>query len=170
MTSVVRWGTAQAGDWCIFLAATAEGLCATTLPGDPVQQLMLWVEKHLPGATLLHDEAVLQPYARQFEEYFAGKRTQFDIPLDLRGTPFQCAVWRALCAIPYGVTRSYASIASDIGKPTATRAVGAANGQNPLPIIVPCHRVIGKHGALTGFGGGLAMKAALLRLEGIALA
>ena len=101
----------------------------------------------------------------QLAEYFAGSRTQFDIRLALRGTPFQLEVWRALQQIPYGETRSYADIARSIGRPAATRAVGAANGANPIPIIVPCHRVIGSNGSLTGFGGGIAVKRRLLDLE-----
>jgi len=102
---------------------------------------------------------------RQLAEYFAGKRTQFDLPLDPRGTAFQKAVWRSLRQIPFGETRSYGEIASTIGAPRANRAVGAANGKNPLSIVVPCHRVIGANGALTGFGGGLETKAQLLALE-----
>ncbi len=102
---------------------------------------------------------------RQLEEYFAGTRKQFDIPLALRGTPFQLEVWHALQQIPYGETRTYAGIAHAIGRPTATRAVGAANGANPIPIIVPCHRVIGSNGSLTGFGGGIDVKRRLLDLE-----
>jgi methylated-DNA-[protein]-cysteine S-methyltransferase len=102
---------------------------------------------------------------RQLSEYFAGSRKEFDVPLALRGTPFQLDVWRALQRIPYGETRSYEQIAHSIGRPTATRAVGAANGANPIPIIVPCHRVIGKNGALTGFGGGIPVKRMLLDLE-----
>jgi methylated-DNA-[protein]-cysteine S-methyltransferase len=102
---------------------------------------------------------------RQLSEYFAGSRKEFDVPLALHGTPFQLDVWRALQRIPYGETRSYEQIAHSIGRPTATRAVGAANGANPIPIIVPCHRVIGKNGALTGFGGGIPVKRKLLDLE-----
>jgi methylated-DNA-[protein]-cysteine S-methyltransferase len=103
----------------------------------------------------------------QLEEYFAGARRDFDLPLAPRGTPFQRAVWRALSAIPFGVTRTYGEIAAVVGKPTASRAVGAANGQNPIAIVVPCHRVIGANGTLTGFGGGLPMKKWLLRHEGV---
>ena len=102
---------------------------------------------------------------RQLAEYFVGHRKQFDLPLAPRGTAFQLEVWRALLRIPYGETRSYADIARSIGRPTATRAVGAANGANPIPIIIPCHRVIGTSGALTGFGGGIAVKRRLLDLE-----
>lgn len=101
----------------------------------------------------------------QLEEYFAGARQQFDLPLHPVGTPFQCAVWMALTQIPYGITISYADLAMYIRKPSAVRAVGAANGRNPLPIVVPCHRVIGRDGSLTGFGGGLPVKAKLLAWE-----
>jgi methylated-DNA-[protein]-cysteine S-methyltransferase len=101
----------------------------------------------------------------QLTAYFAKQLREFDLPLAPRGTPFQLDVWRALRAIPYGETRSYSQIAQIIGKPEAIRAVGAANGANPLPIVVPCHRVIGSNGSLTGFGGGLEMKRYLLDLE-----
>ncbi|HYN14664.1 MAG TPA: methylated-DNA--[protein]-cysteine S-methyltransferase [Terriglobales bacterium] len=106
------------------------------------------------------------PYARQLEEYFAGKRRAFDVPLDLRGTAFQKRCWQELLKIPYGETRSYADIARAIGNPLAVRAVGLANGQNPIAIVVPCHRVIGSDGSLTGYGGGLEVKRRLLELEG----
>jgi methylated-DNA-[protein]-cysteine S-methyltransferase len=109
-----------------------------------------------------------KPFAaarRQLDEYFSGERTEFDLPLRLTGTEFQLAVLAELRKIPYGATASYRDVAERIGRPKAVRAVGAANGRNPLPIIVPCHRVIGAGGDLTGFGGGLDTKAALLRLE-----
>jgi methylated-DNA-[protein]-cysteine S-methyltransferase len=102
---------------------------------------------------------------RQLSEYFARKRTHFDLPLDPRGTDFQKKVWRSLRQIPFATTTSYAEIARSIGSPRASRAVGAANAKNPLSIVVPCHRVIGSNGALTGFGGGLEIKAQLLALE-----
>jgi methylated-DNA-[protein]-cysteine S-methyltransferase len=113
-------------------------------------------------------DASLVSARAQFEEYFAGKRTTFDLPLDLHGvggTEFQRRVWAALTEIPYGETISYGELARRIGQPTAVRAVGLANGRNPLPIIVPCHRVIGANGSLTGFGGGIDRKRALLDLE-----
>ncbi|MDE2234437.1 MAG: methylated-DNA--[protein]-cysteine S-methyltransferase [Gammaproteobacteria bacterium] len=102
----------------------------------------------------------------QLCEYFAGQRREFDVPLAPRGTEFQLRVWNALRAIPYGSTWSYGQLARRIRKPQAARAVGAANGQNPIPIIIPCHRVIGADGSLTGFGGGLKIKRQLLELEG----
>jgi len=108
---------------------------------------------------------VLRETARQLREYFAGARRQFDLPLEFRGTNFQRRVWAALLMIPYGETRSYGQIAEQLGNPAAVRAVGAANGRNPISIIAPCHRVIGMSGDLTGFGGGLDAKAFLLSLE-----
>ena len=108
---------------------------------------------------------VLAELQRQLTLYFSGRLQTFDLPLGPKGTPFQQDVWRALTTIPYGKTVSYADIAKTIGRPDAVRAVGAANGQNPIPIVIPCHRVIGSNGSLTGFGGGLPMKRALLELE-----
>ena len=107
----------------------------------------------------------LETGKRQLREYFDGKRREFDLPLAPDGTGFQCRVWRELRRIPYGETISYGELARRIGKPTAARAVGAANGRNPLAIVVPCHRVIGADGTLTGYGGGLPVKEALLALE-----
>ena len=104
--------------------------------------------------------------ARQLRAWFSGILREFDLPLDPHGTPFQQRVWREVAEIPYGRTRSYQQIAAAIGSPRAVRAVGAANGANPLPIIIPCHRVIGANGNLTGYGGGLALKRRLLEMEG----
>lgn len=108
---------------------------------------------------------VLEEASKQLLEYFNGKRKQFDLPLHLEGTVFQKKVWKALCNIPYGETRSYKQIAEAVGSPKAMRAVGGANHNNPIMIVVPCHRVIGANGSLVGFGGGLPMKVTLLELE-----
>jgi len=138
----------------LLLAVSERGLVALQFSGRRIPAG--WVES----------EEKIAPFARQLEEYFAGRRRQFNLPLDLRGTDFQKRCWRALLKIPYGETRSYADIARAIGKPSAVRAVGLANGQNPIAIIVPCHRVIGSDGSLTGYGGGLENKRRLLELEG----
>jgi len=111
-------------------------------------------------------ERAMRPYARELEEYFAGQRREFGFPLDLRGTEFQLACWRALLQIPYGETRTYADIARAVGNPTGFRAVGMANNRNPVAIVVPCHRVIASDGTLCGYGGGLDVKRKLLELEG----
>jgi methylated-DNA-[protein]-cysteine S-methyltransferase len=121
-----------------------------------------------PPGEWLQQEQPFRPAITQLREYFAGTRRHFELALAPRGTPFQLAVWQVLRAIPYGQTMSYGEIARGLGRPEAARAVGLANGANPLPIIVPCHRVIGADGSLTGFGGGLPIKRALLQLEGAA--
>lgn len=120
----------------------------------------------VPPDDWTHDASPFDAACRQLDEYFAGKRRMFELALAPTGTAFQLAVLRALQEIPYGQTRSYRDIADSIGKPAAVRAVGAANGRNPLPIVIPCHRVIGADGSLTGFGGGLDAKRYLLALEG----
>jgi methylated-DNA-[protein]-cysteine S-methyltransferase len=111
------------------------------------------------------DSTVARETADQLSEYFQGKRTRFELPLDVQGTPFQKAVWNELLRIPYGETRSYGEIAKAIGRPGAARAVGMANHDNPIAIVIPCHRVVGKDGSLTGYAGGLQLKAQLLSIE-----
>ena len=118
-----------------------------------------------PEPDWIFNEKPFEEVRRQLDEYFSGARKEFDLPLQLSGTEFQVQVLQELQRIPYGETTSYGAIAKRIGRPKAMRAVGAANGRNPIPIIIPCHRVIGSSGDLTGFGGGLDTKAALLRLE-----
>ena len=142
------------------LVATDKGLRAVSWRGEETS-----VE--LPSDMLDgSDHSVLARAATQLAEYFRGDRTSFDLPLDLRGTDFQVAAWRALGDIPYGSTRSYGEQAALIGRPKAVRAVGQANGRNPVPIVLPCHRVIGANGSLVGFGGGLDTKTLLLQHEG----
>ena len=120
-------------------------------------------------ADCVDDPKRLASYRKQLDEYFAGKRQEFTVPLDLRGTDFQKRCWQQLLKIPYGQTRSYRQIAEAVGNRNAVRAVGLANGQNPIAIIVPCHRVIASDGTLCGYGGGLDVKEELLRLEGARL-
>ncbi len=143
----------------LFVAASSVGLRAIEFRDNrhPVKRDDDWQAG---------DNAVLRKARRQLDEYFAGKRRAFDLPLSPQGTDFQRTVWTMLASIPYGETISYAQLASRVGKPSAMRAVGAANGRNPLPIVLPCHRVIGADGSLTGFGGGLPTKQFLLKLEG----
>jgi methylated-DNA-[protein]-cysteine S-methyltransferase len=143
----------------LTLVASATGLAA-----------ILW-ENDKPGRVRLNivaedgNHPVLREAERQLQQYFAGARTKFDLPLDFAGTDFQKAVWAALLTIPFGETRSYAQIAAQVGSLKAVRAVGTANGRNPISIVAPCHRVIGSNGALTGFAGGLDAKQTLLELE-----
>jgi methylated-DNA-[protein]-cysteine S-methyltransferase len=118
-----------------------------------------------PDPAWTRDDGAFVDLRDQLDLYFGGQLRRFDLPLAPAGTPFQMRVWEALRAIPYGQTRTYGQIAQSIGRPSACRAVGAANGANPLPIVVPCHRVVGSDGSLTGFGGGIEVKARLLRFE-----
>ena len=164
----VRWPS-PLGE--LLLAGEEGSLAALHLPG-----------RHRPGEGWIQAAGPFAQAIQELEEYFAGERASFDVPLRISetspasfgakaphqshlGSPFDRAVWEQLAAIPYGETRSYGQIARDIGRPDRARAVGAANARNPLPIIVPCHRVVGSDGSLTGYGGGLAMKEALLALE-----
>jgi methylated-DNA-[protein]-cysteine S-methyltransferase len=142
----------------LLVAADAAGLRRIVFPSRGKAQA--------PEADWVRDPAPFRELARQLGEYFAGTRRTFSLGLAPEGTEFQRATWRALSEIPYGTTISYAELARRVGRPAASRAVGAANGANPLPIVVPCHRVIGANGSLTGFGGGLPTKRALLELEG----
>jgi len=142
----------------LLLARTAKGLAGIWFDG----------QKHHPAPLSVvrrPDDALLRRAADQLHAYFAGETLRFDVPLDLHGTPFQRAVWQALLAIPGGETRSYAEIAKALGAATAVRAVGAAVGRNPVSVIVPCHRVLGSDGSLTGYAGGVERKRALLALE-----
>lgn len=141
----------------LLLAGDDDALCLVSFPEGSMRRD--------PDPDWIYNEKPFATARQQLTEYFAGERREFDLPLKLNGTEFQMNVLHALQQIPYGETMSYADIAERIGRPKAVRAVGAANGRNPIPIIVPCHRVIGSHGDLTGFGGGLDTKEALLRLE-----
>ena len=148
------------------LAATSRGLAYLELPHASGRGLAGWCVRHAPDAELEEAWAPHRATIAQLLEYLDGKRTAFDLPLDLRGTPFQLEVWQALLRIPYGEVRTYAEVAQAIGRPAAVRAVGAANGANPVPLVVPCHRVVATGGKLGGYGGGLPLKARLLALEG----
>jgi len=141
----------------LLLVGDGRGLCGLHFQdgAHPLEIDEAWKKQRSPFADVI----------KQLEQYFAGRLKQFTVPLSLQGTDFQLSVWQALTTIPYGITASYGSIAEKIGNPKSSRAVGAANGQNPVSIIVPCHRVIGQNGKLVGYGGGLPIKTALLELE-----
>lgn len=149
-----------------MLAAWSEaGVCRLAPPGHGMDELHAWADGHAPGAPLLPAESDPFGLQAQLDEYFAGARQDFDLPLDPRGTPFQRAVWAAVCAVPYGETRSYADIARTVGRPTAARAVGAANAINPVCLVIPCHRIIGADGTLKGYAGGVLNRRLLLGIE-----
>jgi methylated-DNA-[protein]-cysteine S-methyltransferase len=165
MKPTLYWTRLVYVNWKLYMAATSNGLCYVGSQDKPFEELEVWVNKHYPGSPLVQDDNVMQPYVSEFIEFFKGTRNSFTIYQELKGTVFQTAVWNALCKIPYGETWTYSDIASAIQKPSAVRAVGAAIGANPVLLTVPCHRVIGKNGKLTGFRGGLDMKEKLLELE-----
>lgn len=154
---VYKWLDSPVGR--LKLVATDEGLAGILWPTDRPGRVRLTLDAEDAG------HPVLAEAERQLAEYFDGRRKTFNLKLDFAGTAFQRKVWRALLTIPFGETRSYAQIAKQIGSPSASRAVGAANGRNPISIVAPCHRVIGADGRLTGFAGGLGAKAYLLALE-----
>ncbi len=150
----------------LFVAGTERGLrYVEFMDRRSLKRTIAAHEEALPGATWEPSLLELKPVTEQLEDYFCGSLMEFSLPLDLAGTDFQLQVWKALCAIPYGETRTYGQIAKAIGQPKAARAVGLANNQNPIVIIVPCHRVVGADGSLTGYGGGLPRKRKLLDLE-----
>jgi methylated-DNA-[protein]-cysteine S-methyltransferase len=157
--NVIRCTTIETPLGTLLLAASEQGMRGIWFDG----------QRHFAGrgADWIDDarHPVLRAAAEQLTAYFAGTLRRFDVPLDAQGTPFQRSVWRAIAAVPYGVTQSYAALAAVAGAPGAARAAGAATGRNPLGIIVPCHRIVGAQGALTGYAGGLPRKRALLALE-----
>ena len=155
--SSVFYTQAQSPLGPLLLVGTGEALTGIWLPSGR--------DRRDPEPSWIESPRAFREAVRQLDAYFAGKLRQFDLPLAPGGTPFQQRVWQALLGIPYGETVSYGQLARSIDRPSAFRAVGSANGQNPLSIVVPCHRVIGSNGQLVGYGGGLPVKSALLELE-----
>jgi len=147
------------------IASTEKGLAYVELPHASGRGFRGWLGRHAERAEVQEGYAANRVAVAQLLEYLEGKRTAFELPLDLRGTPFQVAVYTEVAAIPYGESRSYSEIAERVARPRAVRAVGAANGANPIPLVVPCHRVIGSRGQLQGYAGGLDLKARLLAME-----
>ena len=165
MSTTTRLGAARAGLLSHTPVSTPIGML-TVIGSDAGIRAILWDGEEVPGGVTDNGGiAVLAEAAAQLEAYFNGERTAFDLPLDLVGTPFQLEAWRALAEVPFGTTVTYGEQARRLGRPNAFRAVGAANGANPVPIVLPCHRVVGSDGSLTGFGGGLATKRWLLDHE-----
>jgi O-6-methylguanine DNA methyltransferase len=147
------------------IASTERGLAYVELPHASGRGLDGWLRRCMPGAECVDGFAPNRVAVRQIVEYLEGKRREFDLNVDLRGTDFQLKVWDALLEIPYGETCSYSDIAARVGQPNAVRAVGSANGANPVSLVVPCHRVIAADGKLGGYGGGLPLKRKLLAME-----
>ena len=164
---MIVWAASKSRVGTIRVAATSRGVCKITLGLETAADFFGWLERYVAHAPRRPERSgIVELALDQIIEYLGGQRREFDLPLDLRGTEFQRRVWSAVAGIPYGETRTYTDIARAIGKPKAVRAVGAANGANPLPLVVPCHRVLGSDGSLTGYGGGLDVKQKLLEMEG----
>ncbi|MFC5450933.1 methylated-DNA--[protein]-cysteine S-methyltransferase [Paenibacillus aestuarii] len=168
------WTIMQADNWHLLIAATDQGLCFLQFLIQPPSRytedeawtdLVKWARIHAPKLEWVSQTEPLQPYMEQVAQFLRGERGAFTVPLDLRGTPFQRRVWEALLQIPHGHTRNYSEVAASLEQSLAVRAVGTAIGANPVLIVVPCHRVLGKNGALTGYRGGLPNKESLLLLE-----
>ncbi len=153
----------------MHVASTEGGACKIRLPKEDEESFFRWLNKVFGLDSIVEDRGRNEAVIAELERYLRGELREFSCRLDLRGTEFQLAVWEEMRSIPYGATRAYSEIAQAIGRPRAYRAVGAACAANPLPIIVPCHRVIGRDGSLRGYGGGLELKEALLKLEGAIL-
>ncbi|MBI4768072.1 MAG: methylated-DNA--[protein]-cysteine S-methyltransferase [Deltaproteobacteria bacterium] len=151
----------------IYVAASEKGLCLLSLSSHPVESFFEKILTRFQPNFFTQNPDPFQDLYRQMDRYLSGHRVVFELSLDVQGTPFQVQVWEALKAIPYGETRSYGEIARAVHRPRAYRAVGQANHNNPVPIVVPCHRVIGSGGGLVGFGSGLPLKEKLLDLERI---
>jgi len=149
----------------MYIIASDDGLVYIGTPNAPFEEVEVWAKKSFKGYRFEDNKEKLQQYVKQLSAYFNKELTEFDLPIHVKGTPFQLAVWDALKELPYGTTTTYSDIAHRIGNPKAVRAVGSAIGANPILAIIPCHRVIGKDGKLTGFRSGLAMKEFLLELE-----
>jgi methylated-DNA-[protein]-cysteine S-methyltransferase len=149
----------------MYIIASDEGLVYIGTPNTSFEEVEKWAQKTFKGYSFEENKEQLMPYVEQLTAYFNRELTEFNLPIHVKGTSFQLAVWEALKELPYGTTTTYSAIAERIGNPKAVRAVGSAIGANPILAIIPCHRVIGKNGKLTGFRSGLTMKEFLLELE-----
>lgn len=165
----VYWTITHFEEKTFLFAATNNGLCYVDCHNEPLLVFKKWCQKNLPTFTLIEDMMQLNRYITELKQYFSGEKETFTSPLDLYGTEFQLIVWKSLQTITYGNVISYSDIAKEINKPTAVRAVATAIGANPILIFIPCHRVIGKDGSLTGFRAGLNVKKQLLVHEKVAI-
>ena len=167
--TTVYWTRLAIENWPLIIAATEKGLCFVGGLDDGLEELSKWQQRKFPTYMLQQNEGQLKPYSQWFEKYFNQEFIPFSLPIDLVGTEFHLKVWRVLLQIPFGETKSYSDIAEMILQPSAVRAVGGAIGANPIAIVIPCHRVIGKNKSLTGYRGGIPMKIRLLKNENIIL-
>lgn len=164
-TVQLEWCTLDHGNWKLIAVKTKKGLCYVSSPGQTLDELKIRLTKRFSAFDLHENPLSLKPYIDELIAYFNGSTQTFRLPIDVEGSPFQLEVWEALNQVPYGQTVSYSEIAQRINRPAAVRAVGTAIGANPVLIHIPCHRVIGKNGAITGYRGGLELKQFLMDLE-----
>ncbi|MET1031230.1 methylated-DNA--[protein]-cysteine S-methyltransferase [Domibacillus tundrae] len=162
---LIEWSIMRYEKWHLYVAKTEKGICYVGSPGQTYGELEAWIKKRFLSADLVEHDDALKPYKEELNAYFNGTSRTFSLPVDVHGTSFQEQIWEALKQVPYGKTYSYSDIAALIGKPSAFRAVGTAIGANPVLITIPCHRIVGKNGAITGYRGGLELKQYLLDLE-----
>lgn len=163
----IFYGETESPLGLLTIVCTSKGVCKIEFGGidETLANIQVWVKKHFLKSEMVRDDVKIAPVIQEIDEYFSGMRHAFEVPLDLHGTPFQKKVWEALQQIPHGQTRTYKQVAQSMNATKAVRAVGNANNKNPLPIIVPCHRVIGSNGSLVGYGGGIEKKQLLLDIE-----
>lgn len=162
---IVYWTLLDNGTWHLYIGATEKGLCYVGSPDAPFEEMENWVKKRIRNYQLVEDKNSMEVYETELTDYLEGHRKEFTLPLDLRGTEFQQMVWDELLRVPFGQDATYTEIAERIHRPDAPRAVGTAIGANPVLIVVPCHRMFGKHGEWRGYRGGLKMKEQLLEIE-----
>jgi methylated-DNA-[protein]-cysteine S-methyltransferase len=164
-TATIRFTICETPYGDMIAASSATGICRLMSPGSGMDELHAWADKFARSADVVPDPAADMGLQDQIDGYFAGRLRHFDVPLDLRGTPLQRAIWQAVMAIPFGETRSYADIARAVGRPAAWRAVGSANAICPVSLVIPCHRVIGADGTIKGYPGDILNRRRLLEFE-----
>ena len=162
----IRWTSFDSPIGTVYLASTKKGVCSVTIPASTRADFISWLRKHFAGWELVESRKGNEKMMGELKRYFEGKLTRFKSKLDPRGTPFQRKVWSQLRKIPYGTTITYKQLAQRVKSPAGFQAVGRANATNPLPIVIPCHRVVGSDDDLVGYGAGIKTKEYLLRLEG----
>ncbi len=163
------WSTFTTQIGVVYVASTDKGVCKITIPGQTKKDFFAWLERHADGGTITESKRRHKRVAEQLNRYFSRKLVKFNVRLDIIGTPFQRLVWKELRKVRYGTSVSYKELSKRVGMPKAAQTVGRANGANPLPIIIPCHRVLGSDSRLVGYAAGVKTKEFLLRLEGALL-
>lgn len=163
------WSSFTSHIGVVYIASTEKGVCKITIPGQTKKEFLSWLERHADGGSIVESKRKHRAVVDQLNKYFSRKLVKFTVRLDPIGTAFQKSVWKELRRVRYGTTISYKELSHRVGKPNAAQSVGKANGANPIPIIIPCHRIIGSDSRLVGYAAGIKTKEFLLRLEGALL-